>query len=88
MLCWCCKPWSVCAFIISMERLAFLCNNKKSMSKTGNVVCALYFFVMTTASTLLLKAKEEGQGTLQPILTNNSQEYCSRTDWFVCSASF
>ena len=83
MLCWCCKPWSVCAFIISMERLAFLYNNKKTCQKLGNVVCALYFFVMTTSLTLLLKAKEEGQGTLQPIFTNNSRWYCSRTDCFV-----
>ena len=46
---------------------------QKNMSKTGNVVCALYFFVMTTALTLLSKAKEDGQGTLQPIFTNNSR---------------
>ena len=44
-----------------------------SVQQTGNVVCALYFCVMTTSLTLLLKAKAEGQGTLQPIFTNNSR---------------
>ena len=74
----------VCLRFHHLNREACLSvQQQKNMSKTGNVVCALYFFVMTTSLTLLLKAKEEGQGTLQPIFTNNSRYYCSRTDCFV-----
>ena len=82
MLCWCCKPWSVCAFIISMERLAFLYNNKKTCQKLG-MLYVRCIFCDDNFIDIAFKGKGGGAGNpathfhqQQPIILLKNRLFC------------